>query len=74
MAQASSDSTTDSPAQGGYYRFPTLHRNVLVFVGEDDLWTVLIEGGVARRLTSNLAATSGSTSITLWQAACLHWA
>ena len=57
MAQASSDSTTDSPARG-YYRFPTAHRNVLVFVCEDDLWTVSIEGGVARRLTSNLAATS----------------
>lgn len=45
-----------SPTQG-YYRFPTVHRDVLVFVCEDDLWTVSLEGGIARRLTANLAAT-----------------
>ncbi len=42
----------------GYYRFPTIHGNSVAFVSEDDLWTVDAEGGVARRLTSGLAAVS----------------
>jgi len=42
----------------GYYRFPTISNETIVFVCEDDLWTVPINGGVARRLTSNLGATS----------------
>lgn len=42
----------------GYYRFPTLHRDTIVFVSEDDLWCVPAEGGVARRLTASLGAVS----------------
>ena len=38
----------------GYYRFPTIWQDTIVFVAEDDLWTVARTGGVARRLTSNL--------------------
>jgi tricorn protease len=38
----------------GYYRFPTIHADTIVFVCEDDLWTVSASGGVPRRLTSNL--------------------
>ena len=42
----------------GYYRFPTIHDNVIVFVSEDDLWSTTIDGDVARRLTSNLGSTT----------------
>ena len=42
----------------GYLRFPTISGDQIVFGSEDDLWTVGIEGGVARRLTANLAQTS----------------
>lgn len=38
----------------GYYRFPTIHRDTVIFVCEDDLWQAPRQGGVARRLTSNL--------------------
>jgi len=40
----------------GYYRFPTINGDKLVFVSEDDLWTTAKAGGVARRLTSNLGS------------------
>lgn len=40
----------------GYYRYPTIHQNNVVFVSEDDLWSVPADGGIARRLTSNLGA------------------
>jgi len=42
----------------GYYRFPTIHDDKVVFVAEDDLWEVPVEGGVARRMTANLGAVS----------------
>src|SRR5437870_3217133 len=42
----------------GYYRFPTIHNDAVVFVSDDDLWTVSATGGVARRLTSGLGSAS----------------
>jgi tricorn protease len=44
--------------QSGYYRFPTIHSTRVVFVCEDDLWSVPVEGGLAIRLTSNLGEVS----------------
>src|SRR5262245_1342828 len=38
----------------GYYRFPTINKDTIVFVSEDDLWSIPLRGGIARRLTSNL--------------------
>ncbi len=42
----------------GYYRCPTIYQDTVVFVCEDDLWTVPAQGGIARRLTSNLGEVS----------------
>ncbi len=36
----------------GYYRYPTVHNERVVFVSEDDLWEVALTGGPAHRLTS----------------------
>jgi tricorn protease len=47
-------STQKDRMSDGYYRFPTIHQDTIVFVSEDDLWSVARQGGVARRLTSNL--------------------
>ncbi len=39
----------------GFYRFPAIHDQTVVFAAEGDLWSVPIAGGLARRLTSHAA-------------------
>ncbi|MBT7609146.1 MAG: hypothetical protein HN576_05285 [Bacteriovoracaceae bacterium] len=44
--------------QKGYFSSPTLHKNWLYFVTDDDLFKVELSGGVPRRLTSSTAVSS----------------
>ena len=41
----------DSPL--GYYRFPALSGDLLVFTAEGDLWKTTVDGGVPERLTAH---------------------
>ena len=38
----------------GYYRFPTISNNQIVFVSEDDLWSITTDDSRAIRLTNNI--------------------
>jgi tricorn protease len=40
----------------GYYRFPALTPDKLIFTAEGDLWKVDLNGGIAQRLTSHLGS------------------
>lgn len=42
-------------AQGfeGYYQFPDVHNDQVVFCAEGDIWTVSLSGGLAQRLTTH---------------------
>lgn len=42
----------------GYFRFPTIHHDSVVFTAEGDLWRVSAQGGVAQRLTTHPAEES----------------
>jgi len=42
----------------GYYRFPTIYGNTIIFTAEGDLWVTGAEGGAARRLTSHAGVES----------------
>src|SRR5580693_3024633 len=44
---------SEPAGRSGYYRYPALHGDTVVFTSEGDLWSVGIHGGAARRLTSD---------------------
>jgi tricorn protease len=50
--------THTATADPGYYRFPTVNADTVVFTAEDDLWSVPLTGGKATRLTTHLAGES----------------
>jgi tricorn protease len=50
---ASLHASTAQAGTVGFYRFPALSASTIVFTAEGDLWTVGVEGGVARRLTAH---------------------
>lgn len=45
--------THHSAPNKGYYRFPTLYNDTLIFTAEGDLWRVDVGGGGAQRLTTH---------------------
>lgn len=47
-----------SAGSQGYYRFPAIYGNTILFTAEGDLWAVDVAGGVAKRLTSHLGVES----------------
>ncbi len=46
------------PASLGYFRFPALTADAILFTAEGDLWRVGLAGGVAQRLTTHAAEES----------------
>ncbi len=39
----------------GYYRYPAIHENIVVFTSEGDLWAVSYQDGMAMRHASWVA-------------------
>ena len=38
----------------GYYRFPSINKEQLIFICEDNIWTLNLKDHIARRLTNNI--------------------
>jgi tricorn protease len=50
---ALSVSEAAAQANRGYYRYPAIYGDTIIFTAESDLWQVSAAGGVARRLTTH---------------------
>jgi tricorn protease len=48
----------ESELERGYFRFPAIHGETIVFTAEGDLWKSSIHGGIAQRLTTHPATES----------------
>src|SRR5580658_6902595 len=53
FAQSGNRAQSAQPNNRGWYRSPALNGNTIAFTSEGDLWLVGVEGGLARRLTTN---------------------
>src|SRR5215213_4926643 len=51
--QAAAEGGLAADGSLGYYRYPAIHDDTIVFTAEGDLWRVPTAGGVAQRLTSH---------------------
>ncbi|WP_374348517.1 S41 family peptidase [Chitinimonas sp.] len=49
-------SASSFATSNGYFRFPSIYRDTVSFTAEGDVWTASLNGGEARRLTSNPAS------------------
>lgn len=45
--------SAQTTAVHGYYQYPTVHGETVVFCAEGDLWKASLQGGMAQRLTSH---------------------
>jgi tricorn protease len=57
-AAASPSTSPTAAAAPGYFRFPAVAGDTIVFTAEGDLWRVAMGGGVAQRLTTHAAEES----------------
>ncbi len=53
--------TDQGTTHGGYYRYPAIHGDTIIFTSEGDLWSVSVHGGAARRLTTNTGTEAMAT-------------
>lgn len=59
VALVSSQAAAQAPEGArGFYRFPAIHGQTIVFAAEGDLWSVPLSGGLAHRLTRHPAEES----------------